>query len=191
MQIIFSSQIFPSTKICSQNPACGVIQTCFVTIGHHSSILDDTHNAYVSNAKYRGQLGVAIGQEQVRVLLVGRTSNSPEAVHSHLKDQSQWSHQAHLFLPPLLRVGPSVQIRDGPLFFWRGDEKLSSAKFFNIYVCRKHRHFLTNNFFHMFSVFSFFVLNIAIAFLYHFSKNVINSTIATLYYVDIRSTHLF
>ena len=37
----------------------------------------------------------------------------------------------------------------------------------------------------------FFVLNIAIAFLYHFSKNVINSTIATLYYVDIRSTHLF
>ena len=135
MQIIFFSQIFPSTKICSQNPACGVIQTCFVTIGHHSSILDDTHNAYVSNAKYRGQLGVAIGQEQMRVLLVGRTSNSPEAVHSHLKDQSQWSHQAHLFLPPLLRVGPSVQIRDGPLFFWRGDEKLSSAKFFNIYVC--------------------------------------------------------
>ena len=43
----------------------------------------------------------------------------------------------------------------------------------------------------MFSVFSFFVLNVAIAFLYHFSKNVINSTIATLYYVDIGSTHLF
>ena len=93
MPIIFFSQIFPSTKICSQNPACSVIQTCFVTIGHQSSILDDTHNAWVSNAKYRGQLGVAIGQEQVRVLPVGRTSNSPEAVHAHLKDQSQWSHQ--------------------------------------------------------------------------------------------------
>ena len=46
------------------------------------------------------------------MLPVGRTSNSPEAVHSHLKDQSQWSHQAHLFLPPLLRVGPSVQLRE-------------------------------------------------------------------------------
>ena len=134
MQIIFFSQILPSTKICSQNPACSVIQTCFVTIGHQSSILDDTHNAQVSNAKYRGQLGVAVGQEQVRVLPVGCTSNSPEAVHSHLKDQSQWSHQAHLFLPPLLRVGPSVQFRDGTLFFWRGNEKLSSAKFFLTHV---------------------------------------------------------
>ena len=89
---------------------------------HRASIfnLDDTHNAQVSNAKFRGQLGVATGQEQVRVLPLGCTSNSPEAVHSHLKDQSQWSYQAHLFLPPLLRVGPSVQFRDGPLFFWRG-----------------------------------------------------------------------
>ena len=129
------------------------------------------------------------------MLPVGRTSNSPEAVHSHLKDQSQWSHQAHLFLPPLLRVGPSVQLRDGPLFFWRGgDEKLSCAKFFLTYVSA-NIYFLSSfsckQFFSICFECSFFVLNVAIAFLYHFSKNLITSTIATLYYVDIRSTHLF
>ena len=32
----------------------------------------------------------------------------PKAVHPHLKNQSQWSRQAHLLLPPLLRVGPNV-----------------------------------------------------------------------------------
>ena len=43
----------------------------------------------------------------------------------------------------------------------------------------------------MFSVFFLFVINITIAFLYHFSKNLVNSAIATLYFVDICSTHLF
>ena len=130
------------------------------------------------------------------MLPVGYTSNSPEAVHSHLKDQSQWSHQAHLFLPRLLRVGPSVQLRDGPLFFWRGgDEKLSSAKFFLTYVSA-NIYFLSSfsckQFFSIcFQGFFLFVLNITIVLLYHFSKNLINSAIATLYFVDIRSTHLF
>ena len=40
-----------------------------------------------------------------------------------------------------------------------------------------------------FPVFSLFVLNITIALLNYFTKNLINSTIAT-YFVDIRSTHL-
>ena len=135
MPIIFFSQIFPSTKICSEKPACSVIQTCFVTIGHQSSIPDDTHNAWVSNAKYRGQLGVAIGQEQVRVLPVGRTSNSPEAVHAHLKDQSQWSHQTTYSSP---HCSASVQAcnlgTDHYFSGGGGDEKLSSAKFFLTYV---------------------------------------------------------
>ena len=133
MQVIFFiRRYFLPQRFAAKTPLVVLFRAVLLPSG---ITLHDIHNAQVSNAKYRGQLGVAIGQEQVRVLPVGRTSNSPEAVHSHLKDQSQWSHQAHLFLPPLLGVGPSVQIRDGPLFFWRGDEKLSSAKFFNIYVC--------------------------------------------------------
>ena len=54
-----------------------------------------------------------------------------------------------------------------------------------------YRHFLANNFFPYVLSVLFFVLNVAIAFLHHFSKNLITITIATLYYVDIRSTHLF
>ena len=39
----------------------------------------------------------------------GVTSPSTESsIHPHLKNQSQWSRQAHLLLPPLLRVGPNV-----------------------------------------------------------------------------------
>ena len=41
-----------------------------------------------------------------------------------------------------------------------------------------------------FSVFFLFVLNITIAFLNYFSKNPLNITIATVYFVDIRSTLL-
>ena len=37
------------------------------------------------------------------MLPVERKSNNPEAVHSHLKVQSQWSHQAHLFLKLMLK----------------------------------------------------------------------------------------
>ena len=32
----------------------------------------------------------------------------PKAVNPHLKNQSQWGRQAHILLPPLLRVGPNV-----------------------------------------------------------------------------------
>ena len=47
-------------------------------------------------------------------------------------------------------------------------------------------------FFPYFSVFFLFVLNITIAFFYHFSKNPLNITIiAIVYFVDIRSTLLF
>ena len=35
-----------------------------------------------------------------------------KAVHPHLKNQSQWSRQAPLLLPPLLRVGPNVLLND-------------------------------------------------------------------------------
>ena len=38
----------------------------------------------------------------------GVTSPSTESSTPHLKNQSQWSRQAHLLLPPLLRVGPNV-----------------------------------------------------------------------------------
>ena len=51
-------------------------------------------------------------------------------------------------------------------------------------------HLRANNFFpFFFPVFFLFVLNITIALLNYFTKNLINSTIAT-YFVDIRSTHL-
>ena len=78
-----------------------------------------------------------------------------------------------------------------------GDEKLSSANIFLKHIClRKHFFsvviFLQTSFFSIFfSVFFLFELNITIALLNYFSKNPINSAIATLYFVDIRSTHLF
>ena len=91
-------------------------------------------------------------------------------------------------------VGP--RFKAARLEFFRPREKLSAANnFFLTYMSPQtfifYRHFLANNFFpYVFSVL-FLVLNIAIAFLYHVSKNLINSAIATLYFVDIRSTHLF
>ena len=54
-----------------------------------------------------------------------------------------------------------------------------------------HRHRGANNFFHICSVLFLFLLNITIALLNYFLKNLINSAIDTLYFVDIRSTHLF
>ena len=83
------------------------------------------------------------------------------------------------------------------LEFFRPREKLSAANifFFLTYMSPQtfifYRHFLANNFFPYVLSVLFFVLNVAIAFLHHFSKNLITITIATLYYVDIRSTHLF
>ena len=151
MPIIFFSQIFPSTKICSQNPACSVIQTCFVTIGHQSSILDDSHNAWVSNAKYRGQLGVAIGQEQVRVLPVGRTSNSPEAVHAHLKDQSQWSHQTTYSSPHCSASVQACNLGTDHYFSGGGEMRNYLLQIFFKHMSPQtfifYRHFLANNFF--------------------------------------------
>ena len=93
-----------------------------------------------------------------------------------------------------------ASLRDGPLFFWRGGggryEKFSSANIFflNIYVFANifQRNLRANNFFSIFfSVLFLFVLNITIALLNYFTKNKINSAIAT-YFVDIhvRSTHL-
>ena len=95
-----------------------------------------------------------------------------------------------------------VPIRDGPLFFWkvvgRGwgeDEQLSSANTFFEHICLCKRFFsiiFLQTLFSTFSVFFLFVLNITIALFENcFSKNLIDSAIATLYFVDIRSTHLF
>ena len=50
--------------------------------------------------------------------------------------------------------------------------------------------FLQTIFFHIFPVFFLVVLNITIALLNYFSKNLIDSAIATLYMHDICSTHL-
>ena len=46
------------------------------------------------------------------MLPVGGTSNSPEAVHCHLKDQSQWSLQAHLKRFKYLRVSEADVINE-------------------------------------------------------------------------------
>ena len=77
-----------------------------------------------------------------------------------------------------------------------GDEKLSYANIFLKHIClRKHffpRHLLANKFFSIFfSVLFLFVLNITIALLNYFSKNLISSAIASLYFVDIHSTQHF
>ena len=87
-----------------------------------------------------------------------------------------------------------MDIRDGPLFFWREYEKFSSANIFFKHIrLHKSLFFLISSsckqIFPVFSVFFLFVLNITIAMLNYFTKNVINGAIAT-YFVDIHSTHL-
>ena len=97
-----------------------------------------------------------------------------------------------------------VPIRDGALFFckvvgrgWGGGWEIILCKhFFWTYMSLQtfflHHHLFANTFFPHFSVFFLFVLNITIALFENcFSKNLIDSAVATLYFVDIRSTHLF
>ena len=97
-----------------------------------------------------------------------------------------------------------VPIRDGPLFSWKvvgrrwggGWEIIFCKHFFWTYMSLQtfflHHHLFANTFFPHFSVFFLFMLNITIALFENcFSKNLIDSAIATLYFVDIRSTHLF
>ena len=65
--------IFPSTKICSQNTACSVIQTCCVAISYHSSAVAQSYTTLtrrrISYAKYRGLIGFTVGQKQVELTL--------------------------------------------------------------------------------------------------------------------------
>ena len=83
-----------------------------------------------------------------------------------------------------------ITLRDGPLFFWRGR---GGSGGWEIIFC-KHFFPSSSSFKNFFSIFSsgffLFVLNITVALLNYFSKDLINSAIVT-YFVDVRSLTFF